>query len=221
MPPPGTNVSIERAVFPKLVSRGLFGFAADGYWIDIGTPARYLQGTFDILEGNVRTGVGDALQGSRGVLAEGAQVHGRAVAPALIAEGSTVEATATVGGRAVLGRNVSIGPGSQVEDAVLLDGVSVGSFTRIRSAIIGPSVTIGDHCVVDSGAVVGQGVKLGPPQRAQRGSTGVPRASSCPTAPSPSDPPNQWWRPGRTSGPGAGSPVSAAWRSRAPSSIAS
>jgi mannose-1-phosphate guanylyltransferase len=161
MPPPGSNISIERDVFPNLVGRGLFGFAADGYWIDIGTPDRYLQGTFDILEGNVRTDVGAALEGARGILADGAQVDGRAVAPVLIAEGSTVAATATVGGRAVLGRNVTVGPGSHIEDAVLLDGVTVGSSTRIRSSIIGPSVSIGDRCVLDSGAVVGQGARLG------------------------------------------------------------
>jgi mannose-1-phosphate guanylyltransferase len=161
MPPPGSNISIERDVFPSLVGRGLFGYASDGYWIDIGTPDRYLQGTFDILEGNVRTDIGDALEGARGVLASGAALEGRAVAPVIIGEGGIIAASATVGGRAVLGRNVSVGPGSHIEDAVLLDGSTVGSGTRIRSAIIGPSVTIGDHCVVDSGAVVGQGVKLG------------------------------------------------------------
>ena len=51
--PPDRNVSIEREVWPRLVGEGLFGFAADAYWLDIGTPERYLQGTFDILEGNV------------------------------------------------------------------------------------------------------------------------------------------------------------------------
>src|SRR5947209_5280964 len=58
MPPAGTNVSIEREVFPVLVGRGLFGYVADGYWLDIGTPERYLLGTYDILEGSVRTEVG-------------------------------------------------------------------------------------------------------------------------------------------------------------------
>ncbi|HEY1522038.1 MAG TPA: NDP-sugar synthase [Solirubrobacteraceae bacterium] len=161
MPAPGSNISIERDVFPKLVGQGLFGFASDGYWIDIGTPGRYLQGTFDILEGNVATDVGDALEGARGVLADGVALEGRAVAPVIIGQGGAVAASATVGGRAVLGRNVSVGPGSHIEDAVVLDGSTVGSGVRIRSAIIGPSVTIGDQCVIESGAVVGQGVKLG------------------------------------------------------------
>jgi mannose-1-phosphate guanylyltransferase len=162
MPPPGSNISIERDVFPNLVGRGLFGYAAEGYWIDIGTPARYLQGTFDILEGNVRTEITSDLQESRGILAQGAKIEGRAVAPAVIGSGSLIAASATVGGRAVLGREVTVGPGSHIEDAVLLDGVRVGASTRIRSAIIGPKVTIGDHCLVEAGAVIGEGVQLGP-----------------------------------------------------------
>ena len=59
---PDTNVSIEREVWPALVDEGLFGFVDDdAYWIDVGTPTRYLQATFDILEGNVRTAVAEKL----------------------------------------------------------------------------------------------------------------------------------------------------------------
>src|SRR4030088_1627417 len=54
---PDRNVSIEREVWPLLVGKGLYGFPSDSYWLDIGTPARYLQGTFDIIEGNVHTAV--------------------------------------------------------------------------------------------------------------------------------------------------------------------
>src|SRR4051794_31074763 len=62
MIPAERNVSIEREVWPALVGQGLYGFVDDdAYWIDIGTPQRYLQATFDILEGNVRTAVMDAL----------------------------------------------------------------------------------------------------------------------------------------------------------------
>ena len=34
---------------------GLYGLRLDGYWIDIGTPERYLEATWDILEGRVET----------------------------------------------------------------------------------------------------------------------------------------------------------------------
>ena len=55
--PADRNVSIEREVWPRLIGAGLYGFASEGYWLDIGTTAGYLKGTFDILEGNVDTPV--------------------------------------------------------------------------------------------------------------------------------------------------------------------
>jgi mannose-1-phosphate guanylyltransferase len=161
MPPPPSNVSIEREVFPRLVGRGLFGWAAEGYWRDIGTPERYLQGTFDILEGNVHTEVGTELARAGGILARHAELEGRAVAPCVLGDGCRIAVSATVGGRAALGPNVTVGAGSRIEDAILLEGASVGSSTRIRSAIIGPWVQIGDHCVLDAGVVLGEGVILG------------------------------------------------------------
>ena len=161
MAPAGTNISIERDVFPTLVDRGLYGFEASGYWLDIGTPDRYLQGTFDILEGNVRTELGAELEDARHVLAEGARADGRLVAPALVAEGSRIDAGAIVGGRVVLGSGVTIGPGSHVESSVLLDGATVGAHTTISASIVASGVRIGDHCHLDKGVVLGDAVKLG------------------------------------------------------------
>ena len=54
----GAQASIERDVFPRLVGKGLYGHACEGYWKDIGTPERYLEATFDIIEGSVATEVG-------------------------------------------------------------------------------------------------------------------------------------------------------------------
>ena len=53
--PPDRAVSIEREVFPQLVGDGLYGIRLEGYWIDIGTPERYLEANWDILEGRVET----------------------------------------------------------------------------------------------------------------------------------------------------------------------
>ncbi|HYC80263.1 MAG TPA: NDP-sugar synthase, partial [Solirubrobacterales bacterium] len=49
--PPGERVSIEREIFPRLVGEGLYALPLAGYWMDFGTPERYLQATWDILEG--------------------------------------------------------------------------------------------------------------------------------------------------------------------------
>src|SRR4051794_18856765 len=53
--PPGRAASIEREIFPQLVGNGLHGFDFDDYWIDIGTPDRYLEATYDLLAGRVES----------------------------------------------------------------------------------------------------------------------------------------------------------------------
>jgi mannose-1-phosphate guanylyltransferase len=161
MAPAGTNISIERDVFPTLIGHGLYGYEASGYWLDIGTPDRYLKGTYDILEGKVNTEVGRELRDSGLVLVDGATVAGRVVAPVVVAPGSSIGARALVGDRSVLGEGVTIAEGARVESSVLLDGVSIGASTTINGSIIGTNAAIGDHCRIGGGVVIGEGVKIG------------------------------------------------------------
>src|SRR5207244_9326410 len=49
--PAGRAVSFEREIFPELVGQGLYGWVAGGYWIDIGTPERYLDAPWVLLAG--------------------------------------------------------------------------------------------------------------------------------------------------------------------------
>jgi mannose-1-phosphate guanylyltransferase len=159
--PAGTNISIEREVFPTLVGHGLYGCASSGYWLDIGTPARYLKGTYDILEGRVSTEVGAEL-GTHGLaLTDGAALEGRVVAPVLVAAGCSVARGAIVGDRSVLGEGVTVGEGARIESSVLLAGVTVGAQTTITASIVGTDVTIGDRCHIGDGVVLGAGVKIG------------------------------------------------------------
>jgi mannose-1-phosphate guanylyltransferase len=163
MAPAGTRISIEREVFPSLVGRGLYGYQASGYWMDIGTPERYLQATFEILEGDVRTEVGRRVAEAGGVLREGGAGRGSGVvhAPALVGAGCSLAADAVIGARTVLGRDVTVGSGSHIESSVLLDGACIGAGTRISSSIIGPGARVGDHCRVEGRVMLGQGAGVG------------------------------------------------------------
>jgi mannose-1-phosphate guanylyltransferase len=161
MPPAGTNVSIEREVFPRLVAAGLYGYVANGYWLDIGTPERYLKATYDILEGKVVTEVGRQLDARGMSLVDGASIEGRVVPPALLAAGCKVAPRALVGDRSVLGEGVSIWERARVESSVLLEGVCVGADSTISSSILGRGVTIGEHCHIGGCVVLGDGVKIG------------------------------------------------------------
>jgi mannose-1-phosphate guanylyltransferase len=154
----GTRISIEREVFPTLVDKGLYGYEATGYWLDIGTPQRYLQATFEILDGAVHTEVGGQLAQAGGVLgACDATVR----APVVIGEGSVVHADAVIGPRAVLGRGVHVGPGAVIESSVVLDGARIGAGARISSSIVSADAHIGDGCHLEREVVIGEGVRLG------------------------------------------------------------
>jgi len=161
MAPAGTNISIERDLFPTLVGDGLYGCPSNRYWLDIGTPGRYLQATFDILEGNVETGVGERLSASGMRLLDDVRAQGRVVGPAVIGADCVVGPGAIVGGRVVLGNDVRIDHGARVESSVLLDGVSIGAGCAISDAIIGPGVTVGPRCRIGDGVVLGRSVRIG------------------------------------------------------------
>jgi mannose-1-phosphate guanylyltransferase len=155
------NVSIEREVWPRLIDNGLYGFAASGYWLDIGTPARYLQGTFDILEGNVRTAVSERLGGDWLVVDDGAQVFGRAIPPAVLERGVRVAEGARVGSLVVLAQDVSVGAGSTIERAVVLAGTQIAEGCELRDCILGAGCRVGAGTSITGGAVLGDGVVVG------------------------------------------------------------
>jgi mannose-1-phosphate guanylyltransferase len=162
LPAAGTNFSIERDVFPRLVGNGLYGVAAaDAYWIDIGTPERYLQATFDILEGQVRTELGGRLAASGLCLVDGAEISGRVAPPALVGPGCVVAEHAVVGGRAVLGRSVTVREGAHVESSVVLDGTVIGPGTTVHGSIIGRGARVGENCRLEGLVMLGEGVVVG------------------------------------------------------------
>lgn len=159
--PAGQNVSIEREVWPRLVGSGLHGFVADAYWMDIGTPQRYLQGTFDILEGNVASAVQERMGTNFLAVSDHAQADGRVVPPAVIERGVKIAAGAHVGSLVVLADGVQVGANSSIERSVVLQGTEIGADCQLRECIIGAGVRIGDGCEISGGAVLGEGVTVG------------------------------------------------------------
>jgi len=158
--PAERNVSIEHEVWPRLIGEGLYGFVADGYWIDIGTPERYLRGTFDILEGNVRTSFAERL-GSECLVIDGAEVAGTVLAPALLERGVRVAEGALVGGLVVLAQQASVGAGSRIERAVVLEGSQIGRDCELHDCILAEGCRVGDGTSISGGAVLGAGVSVG------------------------------------------------------------
>src|SRR5665213_1624501 len=159
--PPDCNVSIEREVWPRLIGDGLYGSPSESYWLDIGTPERYLQGTFDIIEGNVATAVQERLGSDYLAVDEGAEVQGRVIPPAVIERGVSIAEGAHVGSLVVLGQDVSIGEGSTVERAVIMNGAEIGAGCTLRDCIVAAGARVGAGTRITGGAGLGEGVTVG------------------------------------------------------------
>ena len=140
--PAGRTVSFEREVFPELIGEGLFGHPADGYWIDIGTPERYLQATWDLLAGVVESDLPPRDE------------SGSLIAPGCITGG------ARIGPQAVLGDHCSVGSGARVERAVLHERVLVGADCSVRESVLAGGVRLGEGARVEPLAVVGSGAEV-------------------------------------------------------------
>ena len=141
--PAGRAVSFEREVFPELVGDALYGYAAEGYWIDIGTPERYLEATHDLLAGRIRS-----------------TLPPRDETGSLIGEGCVVSG-AHVGPQTVLGAGCAVGLDSRVERSVLHDRVMVGSDCLVRDAVLAERVRLEDGARVEPGAILGAGARVG------------------------------------------------------------
>jgi mannose-1-phosphate guanylyltransferase len=158
---PEKPASIERDVFPRMVGEGLYAYVGDGYWLDIGTPERYLEGTFDILEGTVKTAVVERMGDTYVCIEAGTEIEGRVIPSALVERDCRIAAGARIGGRVVIETGVTVGADTTIERAVVLRGSSIGANCRLSGCIVAGGVEIGDNTHIEGLAVLGEGVTIG------------------------------------------------------------
>ncbi|HEV2814183.1 MAG TPA: NDP-sugar synthase, partial [Solirubrobacteraceae bacterium] len=158
---PDRNVSIEREIWPQLVGDGLYAFPHEAYWLDIGTPERYLQATFDVLEGQCKTELCERLGDTFTLLGTGVENRGRVVPPAVVGRGTTIAPGAHVGSLVVLGDAVTVGEGATIERSVVMQGTDVGPGCVLRGCVVAAGSRIGAGTHITGGAVLGEGVTVG------------------------------------------------------------
>jgi mannose-1-phosphate guanylyltransferase len=149
----GQRVNIEREVFPALIERDVpvYGFLSEAYWMDLGTPEKYLRAHFDLLEGRLAgrrydaplvpadAHVDDSARiGARVVLAPGGVVEEEAwVEDSVLHARAVVERNATVSG-SILGPGSRVGADAIVEGVVLAEGAEIAAGARAQGEKIGP-----------------------------------------------------------------------------------
>ena len=175
---PDRSVDFSSEVFPRLLEDGqpLYGAVVEGYWEDVGTLEAYVRAHKDVLDGRVEVDI-PGFEISDGVyVGEGADIHpdARIEGPVIIGDYCRVEGNARLGEYTVLGTNVRVRAGADLQRAVIHDNTYIGEGVRLRGTTVGRScdlrngvrgeegVVLGDECFVGEQAVLSAGVKVYP-----------------------------------------------------------
>jgi mannose-1-phosphate guanylyltransferase len=106
-----TVVSVERDVFPALVTAGkkIYGYVEDAYWLDIGTPRALLAGSKHLVGGEFKV-----------------DTTSRIAASAILQDGTSV------------GQHCNIHENTLISESIICAGVDVGAGSEIRNSFIAP-----------------------------------------------------------------------------------
>jgi len=169
--PPRLNVSVERETFPRLLEHPgrLFGFRSDSYWLDIGTPEKYLQAHSDVLRGCVgRPPTPGARELSEGIWTQGdatIEPGATVLAPALLGPSAHVHSGARVRG-SVLGAGSIVEPGAVLEAAVLHAEARISHDSTIDHSVVGrhtvvkPNVMLTENTLVGADSTIASGTRI-------------------------------------------------------------
>jgi len=157
--PSDVSWSIERSYFPSLVERGetFVAYIYQGYWIDIGTPEKYLQVHRDIMDGRFAAVPFKDLDGQRRYVSDDARVEDGATVegPCFIDEGVLVKAGARIGPYSVVGRQCQIEEEARVDGAIIWQNGRIGREALVEHAILGRNCHVGRSAAVGPGTVLG------------------------------------------------------------------
>jgi len=151
--PDGVPVSVERETFPQLLSQGavVIGVVDEGYWLDLGTPLAFAQGSADLVLGNAPSPLlshpGESSIDPSAVVEPGAVVNGGTY----VGPYAHIEAGARISGSVIFG-DVVVGASADINNSIISTGSHIHPSATLTDAVVGERVVIGASSVLESGA---------------------------------------------------------------------
>jgi mannose-1-phosphate guanylyltransferase len=165
--PPATNSTFEHHLFPLLLEKGepILSYKSNAYWIDIGTPEKYLRVTHDLLSGKA-----PSLSIYQAQISADAQIHHSAQieGAVLIGEGCIIAQGTRVKGPVAIGARCQIDEEAAVEGAILWPESRVGKKATLKNCVVGhrcyiqEGSQVPENCVLGDNVVVEKNTKLAP-----------------------------------------------------------
>jgi mannose-1-phosphate guanylyltransferase len=156
--PKDTPWSIERRFFPSLIERGetFVAYVDRGYWIDIGTPEKYMQVHRDVMDRRYKREP-FASQASATWISPSARIEEGAIieGPCFLDEGVVVKGGARIGPYSVIGRQCHVEEHATVEASIVWANSRISQEAVVRRSILGRHCHIGRNATLDEGVVLG------------------------------------------------------------------
>jgi NDP-sugar pyrophosphorylase family protein len=150
--PQGEPYSFERGLFPTLLENRelVMSYVLENYWIDIGSPTKYLEVHHDILSGRFASPRVPRSSLDRALLPPGAIVDNKSIVDSdvTIRPGVRIE-------NSVIGKNCKVEEGVHIVDSVIWPGSTLDAESRVSGAIVGKGCYVGRSAEVRNGAVLG------------------------------------------------------------------
>jgi mannose-1-phosphate guanylyltransferase len=155
----------ERQVFPEMLlqKQPFLGYKSDAYWIDIGTPEKYMKANQDLL---------NRIPGRVIILDEESNINGstKLFGPALIGKNCHISEDTQVKGSTIIGPGCTIENNIDIEGSIIWDGVHIAANTSLKNCIIGSNCIIGaantlEDCIIGDNVIVKASSKIEPGSR--------------------------------------------------------
>ena len=164
--PKNREYDFSRDVFPRILSenKDLYGYEIDSYWMDIGTPQKYLEANYDVLKGSVKVElpyqkVGDGLWiGEDARIDEDCEIY----PPAVIGDSCRISGGAVIDRFSVVGSGCYVGEGARISRSIVWGNTSIHRSASLRSCVIGSRCEVGEKSRILNGAIIGDDCVLGP-----------------------------------------------------------
>lgn len=168
---PATFCMFENYLFPLLLNTGepVYTFPSNAYWIDIGTPEKYVSLNQYLLAGESEVDSSCDIHPSAGItgivqLGKKCTVESNVIieGPTVIGNGCVIKQNSVIK-KAIIWPDTIIEEGTRIENSIVGDGCHIGAGACvIDGVVLGGKVVVGSKCVISRNARVDYGRRIDP-----------------------------------------------------------
>ncbi len=142
----GSHYMFEKGLFPLLLELGeaVYGYHFNGYWLDMGTPEKYLCLNCDLLLSKAKSVLIGGLSRDEVCCNKEAIIHPSAkiAGPVIIDSRCRIGQRVHIRGPVIIGADCYVGDDASIEKAVLWRGVNIDAGAVLKQCIVGSNTKI-------------------------------------------------------------------------------